>query len=226
MFVYKSKINGDFIAANPKVLTSTLDSQKNIQRYFSKKRYIHFVCQNIGISVDGKYFFLTRNPFSRIESYFKEKLRQKVLKVFDEDHPYQLKRHQEIFYPYLNIDDNTSDEEKVKKLLELNFNHFVELLKKVYKKEDHLSLQSDNYTRNLMGIKVRPKFENILHIERKRDLDFLSNHFELNLGIRKNTSNDENNEILWSDKSIQIIQNLYHNDFELLGYSKDINDRK
>lgn len=226
MFVYKSKINGDFIAANPKVLTSTLDSQKNILRYFSKKRYIHFVCQNIGVSAGGKYFFLARNPFSRIESYFNEKLRQKVLKVLDQVQPYQLKRHQEIFYPYLNIDDNISDEEKVKKLLELNFNDFVELLQKVHRKEDHLSLQSDNYTRNLLGIRLRPKFENILHVERERDLDFLSNHFELNLGIRKNTSNDEKDEIVWSDKSIQIVKNLYHNDFELLGYSKDFNDRK
>ena len=226
MFVYKSKVNGDFIAANPKVLTSSLNVQDNIERYFSKKRYLHFISQNLGISGFGNYYFLTRNPFSRVESYFKEKLRQKVFKVFDDDQPYQLKRHQEIFYPFIDIDENTTDEEKVKKLLELGFEDFIKLIQKVYKQEDHLSLQTDNYTRNLFGFYVRPKFENIIHIEREKDLNFLSNHFEINLGIRKNSSHDEKNEIIWTDQSIQIVQNLYHKDFELLGYSKDINDRK
>ena len=50
----------------------------------------------------SEYIMLVRKPDRRLESFFKEKLRQKVKMVFNEN-AYILKRHLEIFYPYVKV---------------------------------------------------------------------------------------------------------------------------
>jgi hypothetical protein len=85
MWVFKSLIRKSYLATNPKVLGQTLLRQKNLVRFTSRRRYIHFLQKEISIEFGPEYVMLVRNPYKRVESYFKEKLRQKVKMVFAEE---------------------------------------------------------------------------------------------------------------------------------------------
>lgn len=216
MFVFKSKLKNTYIATNPKVLTRTLYDQKELSRYVSKKRYFHFLLNKF--SIGPNYIFLSRDPYSRIESFFKEKLRQKVKMVLDKDNPYQLKRHQEIFYPFFNIDSSYPDSLKVEKLLNIDFNEFIRIIPRVYKIEDHLNLQTDNFSRKFLNLNLGPNFSTIVHIEDKEAMSSLASELKLDLSRRNNSSEDVDDILIWNKRSIEIVNDLYQKDFEILGY--------
>ena len=111
-----------------------------------------------------EYIMLVRNPYRRLESFFKEKLRQKVNMVFDEN-PYVLKRHQEIFYPYLKINPSDSLETKVSGLLKLSFKDFIMNVKAVYKFEDHIAPQTLNFSRGVFGLDRVMRMNRYIHFE-------------------------------------------------------------
>jgi hypothetical protein len=226
MWVFKSLIKNSYLATNPKVLGQTLLLQKNLERFISKKRYVHFLQKEISTEFGPKYIMLVRNPYKRVESYFKEKLRQKVKMVFAEK-PYGLKRHQEIFYPYIGVKPSDSMEAKVAGLLNFSFNDFVARIPDVYKREDHLAPQTHNFSRTLFGIKRTMKMNRCVHVENKEEMEWLANYFELDLSIRANNSSSEDNEMIeWNDKSIEIVKALYKMDFETFGYDSDYPVRK
>jgi hypothetical protein len=218
MWVFKSLIKRSYLATNPKVLGQTLLLQKNLVRYTSRKRYIHFLQKEINAGLGPEYIMLVRNPYIRVESYFKEKLRQKVKMVFDEK-PYILKRHQEIFYPYIGIKASDSLETKVTCLLNFSFKDFVARIPEVYQMEDHLAPQTFNFTRKVMGVERTMKMNRYVHVENEDEMNWLACHFGLDLSIRANSSSSESNErIVWDDESIAIVRSLYKRDFDLLGY--------
>lgn len=218
MWVFKSKIRNSFLAANPKVLTQTLLHQKTLERYLSKKRLVHFIVKEIHRSVGPEYVMIVRNPYKRVESFFKEKLRQKVALVLNKNNPYKLKRHQTIFYEYLKIDPSDSLENQVKSLMCLDFRSFVKLIPELYKKEDHLAPQTYNFSRSLFGIYRTMKMNKYIRIESIDELDWLASYFSLDLSVRNNDSSDVKDNIQWDNESIAIVQQVYQSDFNTFKY--------
>jgi len=165
---------------------------------------------------------LVRNPYLRIESYFKEKLRQKVRMVFDEAKPYVLKRHQEIFYPYLGLKQSDPLEAKVASLLQFSFKDFVARIPEVYIVEDHLTPQTLNFTRTIMGVQYTMKMNRYVHVENRKEMEWLANRFELDLSIRVNSTSSEASEMIeWDSESVAIVRKIYVRDFQILGYDVD-----
>ena len=148
MYVFKSQVRDSYLATNPKVLTRTLLSQKSLARVTGKIRYAHMIAKNINPALGPEYIMLARNPFLRVESFFKEKLRLRVRQALDPVDPYLLKRHQELFYPRANIAQGDSLEDKVRKLLSIRFEDFVEELPKVIEYDDHLRSQTGNFAKS------------------------------------------------------------------------------
>jgi hypothetical protein len=222
MWVFKSLVRNSYLATNPKVMGSTLLHQTALVRYTSKARYIHFLLKELSMGMGPEYIMLVRNPYYRVESYFREKLRQKVKRVLSVDKPYILKRHQEIFYPFLGIKKDDSNEVKVEALLSLEFNDFISLLPKVYEIEDHLAPQTYNFTRSVIGFKRIMKMNRYIHVENRQEMAWLSDYLKLDFSLRVNSSLEEsNNDLIWSSQSIEIVKKLYREDFRVFGYGID-----
>ena len=165
-----------------------------------------------------EYVMLVRNPYRRLESFFKEKLRQKIKMVFD-DNPYILKRHQEIFYNYLKIKSSYPLEVKASALLRLTFKEFIMNIKNVYQLEDHIAPQTLNFSRKFMGVNRVMQMNKYVHLENKVEMKWLADYFKLDLSIRINATHQIDNEIEWDDESIAVVKDIFRKDFETFGYS-------
>ncbi len=220
MWIFRSTTKDCYLAANPKVLTQTLLRQRNLVRFTSKKRYIHFLLKEVRADAGPEYIMLVRNPYKRLESYFKEKLRQKVKMVFDVN-PYILKRHQTIFFPCLGLSEDDSLQRKQERLLQLDFKRFILALKDVYKFEDHLSPQTMNFSRSMFGKTFTMKMDRYVKIESKEELGDLASYLGLDFSIRLNSSAEVDERIDWDDETEAIVQQIYKNDFETFGYNNE-----
>jgi hypothetical protein len=176
------------------------------------------LAKEVSPSFGPEYVMLVRNPYRRLESFFKEKLRQKVKMVFDDD-PYILKRHQEIFYDYLKIKPLDPLEVKAAALLKLTFKEFIMNIEKVYKIEDHLAPQTLNFSRGLLGIDRVMRMNKYVHLENADEMKWLADYFKLDLSIRINTSHEINDSMAWDDESIAVVKNIFRKDFDTFGYN-------
>lgn len=218
MFTYFHKSEKYFLSTNPKVLTSTLNTQGDLHRFEGANKYLNNIKSRLGLS-HKKHYLLVRDPYSRVESFFKEKLRKCVLQT-KSDPPYILKLHQEIFYPYLNIDAiETSLDEKIQIFMDTSFEDYIQLLPKVYRLDQHLLPQSLSYRTKVKGlVRYRFKFDKIIKIEDDLDMQFLSKNLGIDTKVRLNATNDLKSEIVWDAKLRGIVNNLYRDDFNELGY--------
>jgi hypothetical protein len=220
MWVFKSSIRDSYLATNPKVLTQTLLQQANLTRFTSKRRYLHMLAKEVSPEFGPEYVMLVRNPYKRLESFFKEKLRQKVKMVFD-DNPYVLKRHQEIFYSYLKIKPSDPLEVKASALLKLSFKEFIMNIKNVYQLEDHIAPQTLNFSRKFMGVTRVMQMNKYVHLENGVEMKWLADYFKLDLSIRINTTREVDDTIEWDKESIAVVKDIFRKDFETFGYSAE-----
>lgn len=214
MWIFRLKGSNRYLATNPKVMSSTLQRQQSLVRFVSRRRYLHFAANTISIGPD--YTLLARNPCTRVESFFREKLRKRPLEALDQDRPYQLKRHQTIFYPALGVSLDDPLQTQVDALLSLDFDRFVSLLPGIAHLEDHLNPQTANYTRRVLGYKWVLPFDHIVQMEDAPALRRLADEFHLDLSERANQTDDESLE--WSRESKATVAALYRDDFRRLRY--------
>ena len=218
MWIFESKKRNSFLAANPKVLTQTLRYQKNLSRLTGKRQYLHFLLKSMGKQFGPEYVMLVRNPYNRVESFFKEKLRQKVRKALDAKQPYILKRHQMIFYDFLGINKSASVQHQVDSLLGLDFKSFVKLIPRVYHLEDHIAPQTYNFSLTRFGMSLTMHMNRYVKLESAEDMVWMAKYFDLDLSERRNSTIEEQELLEWDDECISIVQRIYKRDFEIFGY--------
>jgi hypothetical protein len=171
-------------------------------------------------SISVAHYLLVRNPYDRIESFFKEKLRSKVREVTNLVNPYQLKLHQEIFYPFAGIMASDDLNTKQQKLLNFSWDDFILTLPHVYLKDEHLRPQS-YIMRQLVkrAVPISFRFDRIFQIESADHLKIIASDLHIDLTIRENqTARSE--EVVWNRNALDIVNDLYHRDFEMLGYNE------
>jgi hypothetical protein len=168
--------------------------------------------------IPPEYVLLARDPYSRVESFFHEKLRYRVGQALNPSDPYQLKRHQTVFYPWLDTSAEEPIAAQVETLLEMSFDQYVRLIPEVWHIEDHLAPQTTNYTRTVFGRPIRMGFDRIVHVEDELAMQETAERFRLDLAIRQNAS-ERLHEVAWSDEGRAIVRQVYAQDFEVLGYS-------
>lgn len=218
MFTYYHSKKNYFITTNTKVLTSTLDIQKDLSRIYGLPEYKNNVKKKIPLLESRSHIFLVRNPYNRVESFFNEKLRKKVKMVTDSSNPYRLKLHQEIFYKYASIVESDSLETKQKKLLEFSWEQYIKALPNVFHLDEHLRPQSQALQRRIKRwLPFNFSYDQIIHIEKNEEMKELSENFGIDISVQLNKTNP-NEEIKWTGLRRQIINEIYYKDFINFNY--------
>jgi hypothetical protein len=216
VYVYRHRGTHQYLATNPKVMSRTLRFQDSLERVVSKRRYVHFAAKAIHRTCPPYYALLTRDPYARTESFFRDKLRLKPPRAVDPGDRYPLKRCQTILLPWLGVSVDDPVERQVDALLGVEFEEFVALLPRVYLADDHLSPQTWNYERSVLGRRVRMRFDRVVPIEDATALAETAQRFDLDLTQRVNAGADV--PITWTATARATVRQLYREDFAAFGY--------
>lgn len=192
---FYNKEENYFISTNFKVMYTTLKRQKQLK----KVKLVRLL-----LSKKDKYV-IVRDPYNRMESFFKDRLRKKLNKEKD------WLRSQKIFFKPLGVSQK-SDEEKYNALATLSFAEFIKLLPVVYTKNRHLHPQYQLFK------SFKPK--KVLKMKNKNDLQFLTQELHLNLNIKANATQENTSEIKWTKDLYKNVNTVYAKDFQRYSFSK------
>jgi hypothetical protein len=165
------------------------------------------------------HFLLVRNPYDRLESFYKDKFRQVPATqrlTYD-----QLQDCQRFFCPFLHIHPDDAPATIREKLLGLSFARFIELLPQVYQCDLHLRPQ---VMTKLVYYRRRPiaslKIDRTLHMESPDDLRYLQDELGIDLSRKHNSTQTIPLANPWSPELRAIVNKLYRADFQEFGYER------
>ena len=185
-----------YISVNFKVMYSSMRIQKHLKKV--KPFWLK-------LSSKPKYV-VGRDPYTRLESFYRDKLNKDLDKT-----SYWL-RSQKIFFKPLGIKKSASKEQKYNSLKNINFQEFIQFLPEVYMNNRHLHPQYKIFK----SLNVAKKFK----MESKEDRDYIEQHLKLDLSKKANTTQKSKFDLQWNQNMINIVNKLYHQDFEYFNYTK------
>jgi hypothetical protein len=143
---------------------------------------------------------IVRNPYSRVESFYKDKMIQAMTPMFRQSCQKYLAK---VFDRQRLIDKKISFQEFV-------LNGLGKNLVEISKADGHLNPQSDFIPR---GIK---KF---VHIECPEEMEYLSGLIGVDLTeIKSNNTNNVQTDLTWTPEMRKIVKDIYREDFNRFGY--------
>lgn len=207
-----------YISTSFKVMYTLLYHAPSLQRVSNQQMQLYTV-QRFIYYRRIPHFLLVRNPYERLESFYKDKFRQVPLARLMEYG--QLQQCQRIFCPFLHISPVDTAEVIREKLLALSFAHFIELLPQVYQLDGHLHPQHMITRIYYRGIPISPiKIDKILQVEFTDDRHYLQEKLGIDLTQKLNHTAAIPLEVPWSPRLRSIVNQLYHADFKRLGYEQ------
>ena len=182
-----------FLSLNFKVMYTTMKKQVDLKKVLWIRPLL---------STYDKYF-IVRNPYDRLESFYRDKLGKDV-------NPRKIwLSSQKIYFEPLGITDAT-DEVKMQAIRDMTFEQFIRILPLNYMKNRHLHPQYKIFS----GLK--PK--RILKMENPDDMRFLSEKLQLDMEIRANSTEKNEKHIHWDKDLADIVNRIYEKDFKLYAY--------
>lgn len=165
-----------------------------------------------------KTIIITRNPYTRLISLFEDKFVRfpaqplsERIKYGDND-GWQVCH--KIFFPYLDLPENSTRETIVTKLQNISFEKFISILPNVYKQEIHFHPQTWILQQCQINQVITIKIENI-------DVDYMQNKLGLDLSLKLNQNPKDSSawiDYITSSKILKTINNLYQDDFIRFNY--------
>lgn len=226
MIFFRKKTGSQYLVTNYKVMFSTLVEQDSLVKVnLSAALILELLLSRVGLN-KSKFYLITRNPYSRLESFFKNKFRSTIPTI---NKTKKWQHCHEIFFPYLGLSSDTSPTLVSKRLLLVTFPEFISLLPVTYKQDGHLYPQ--NWTKSLhlgkfyIGVQLPIKFFSKFKMESKVDLKKMKDIFDLDLKIVQNSTTSINESIKWTNRDYEIVNLLYHTDFTALKYERILNEK-
>lgn len=195
---------------------STLLHQKCLKLILLNNRgsFREFVAQQ----KQTKTIIFVRNPYTRLISLFEDKfvrfpdqsLSERI--KYGDDNGWQV--CQKIFFPYLNLSENSSTETIRNQLKSISFAKFILLLPKVYHQEIHFHPQ----TVILQQCQINQA--SIIKIE-KLDYQYIQKELGLDLSLKLNQNPKKNTsyiDYISSSEILKTINSLYQEDFDYFNY--------
>jgi len=206
------------LSANHKVMSSTLDRQVELQ-LLSPNRFsqLQFRARYFPFFRMAAYL-IVRNPFERLASFFRDKLRQHP-KQFSSDDDFFWQDCQRLLFPFLGISPNASCEEIQTRLLQTSFSEFLEILPSVYLFDPHLIPQHTiafcEY-RYWSGT-FEARFDRVYQMDHEEERLSLT-ELGIDLMVKTNTTDSEADQIEWTPELRSVVTTLYRDDFLSYGY--------
>jgi hypothetical protein len=208
---------GYYISTSFKVLYTLLCSQPSLQLINNTKMSANAYLKRLAHGWNLPHYLVVRDPYRRIESFFKDKFRQTPLMQLNEYA--QLQHCQQIFCPFLQIGPHDSPGAIREKLLGLSFAQFVEQLPHVYQLDWHLLPQVMTPKVYYRAWPVAPLIiTRTLKIESPDDLRYLQDELAIDLSHKHNSTDAIQLEGAWSPNVRAIVNKLYRADFKKFGY--------
>jgi len=215
--IFFNKVESYFIVTNYKVLFSTLSWQPQLVPVNCLRS------EELDKFLNSKKILLVRNPYDRLESFYRDKLQVNPKSVsFTNEFKWQ-----DCQYLLLNIiferkgAYSATFELERDTLMGVSFDEFVSnYLPFVFQKEPHLVPQvlSFFYVDNKKNI-LDIEYDEVFKIDDKEDLILLRDKFKIDTSINKNVTKNRGVLLTWSSFTRAIVNDLYKLDFESLNYS-------
>lgn len=219
MPLFKKKDTNKYLLTNYKVMYSTIHNQDNLSLVRMNSSLKLDILLNRFFFSSSKFYFISRNPYERIESFFKDKFRNAV-DYYERNGYWQ--HSQILFFKYLGIDENMSPEMIKQRLISTSFKEIVMILPKVYKDDKHLHPQWFIKIVNIKKYRVPIKLVKVFKMESQDDLQELQSIFGIDITSKVNSTKEVFDELVWSDDELKIIELLYSKDFKIFKYKKKL----
>lgn len=203
------------VSTNYKVLYSLLYEQPEL-REINMQAVAQYYLSDPAPSPWLGHFFVVRNPYTRLESFFKDKFRQDpvtMTRTYD-----QLQRCQRLFCSYLQIDPTDAAMSIREKLLSLSFEQFVQLLPAVYLNDGHLHPQVQMMTIRFRGAPIQLSFDRVFKVESAVDMACLQGELAIDVSQQINNTRQVQWSSPWRPDLYAVINELYKADFETFQY--------
>lgn len=219
MIFFKKKKEELYLITSFKVMFSTLTEQESLERIHLSLGLILKLFLNLLRLDKSQFYLLVRNPYSRLESFFKNKFRSTISNIQD------TKKWQychEIFFPYIELHTSMSSYLISEKLQRVTFQKFIALLPVTYRKDGHLYPQ--HWTTSLrlrdrdIGIWIPIKFKAVFKMESEKDMKNMAKLFDIDLNIRENSTELVVTPIQWTHQEYSIVNRIYDKDFNFFHY--------
>lgn len=215
MPLFQSKITKCYIITSYKCLYTSFCSQNSLNPLYFRLSLRLFIRKLLFHPKTPSYFFV-RNPYDRCLSLFTDKYRNQPARIHAAG--FQWQQCHTVLYPHLGIDPNWPDDKIAQAFLNMDLNHFIEILPKIQDLDDHFFPQSKNlliWYKNVC-LPIKWPLTKIFRIE--KDLALAHELTGIDFSIKKNkTSHQHHNQILKSPQ-YKILNHLYAKDFHLFDY--------
>jgi hypothetical protein len=223
MILFQSKMVGNVtITTNFKIMYTSLSKQQSLEE-ITELGIINNIRRFIVYKHLQKHtnLLLVRNPYLRLESFFKDKFRKNLPTSEKEE----WQNCQKIFFESFSLRLNDTVQTKRNAFLNTSFEQFILMLPLTFMKNQHLFPQYLSLSFRIRLLKKIIKqfpilFDKILKLENQNDIEFLEQSLEINLTQRRNTSKDVKELINWNTEMIKIANKLYMKDFESFDYQR------
>ena len=213
-----------YLTTSYKVMYSTLMNQQKLKKTSVLHALGNQWASRVWSALSCPHFLLVRNPYTRVESLFRNKFRESPLRLKMYPHSKGWQDIQILFAEKLRPDARTSKMED--RLLDIDFNEYVEVLPELYTLDVHLWPQYDHSHLRYRGIHWSMAYQRTLKMENEKDLSFIQSSLNLDLSKKVNAVEPTRFPITWSSSSMAIVNTIYKKDFLWLGYDMSSKQRR
>ncbi len=169
---------------------------------------------------DLKTAIIVRSPDKRLESFFKDKLRKNA-EMNPATKNFQF--CQTLFFGAAGVKKGDDSRTISLKLRSLSFSEFTAALPELYQLDGHLHPQVNSLCGPVEALKgfwqkMMIRTSRTVKLENMEDMLFLQRAFGVDIHHHENNTREVQEEIIWDNKSREIVRELYKEDYKTFAY--------
>ena len=210
------------ISSNKLVITNFKVMFSSFKKSPKFKKLKRFEARLLIACAKPQVYFMVRDPYQKAISFYKDKF-QKIPHQADLSKPFKWEKPQRVFFPSLGLCVKKNSPEEIKqRLIGTSFDEFVEMLAQCYHLDEHIHPQQwimDNPVYSfLKTLGLKKHKVTILKMDCAEDISKFVEATQFDFSQRANSTDKIAAPKRINDHSLTILNNIYRQDFEDLGY--------